>query len=76
MSKTQGSLRVICGQFCMINRASEKDREKSHLLSVHREFTLNEIKGDRERDERIDIFSSPFGSPPYERRKITLKLLP
>ena len=23
---------------------------------------LKEIKGDRQRDERIDIFSSPFGS--------------
>lgn len=63
LSKTQGSLGVISGQFCMINHAPEKARKKkSHLLSVHWEFTLKEIKGDRQRDERIDIFSSPFGS--------------
>lgn len=29
---------------------------------MHWRFTLKEIKGDRQRDERIDIFSSPFGS--------------
>lgn len=67
----KGSLGVISGQFCMINHAPEEDErrrkkkrkeKKSHLLSVHREFMLKEIKGDRQRDERIDIFSSPFGS--------------
>ena len=69
----KGSLGVISGQFCMINHAPEEEerrrkkkkkekRKKSHLLSVHREFMLKEIKGDRQRDERIDIFSSPFGS--------------
>ncbi len=63
LNKTQGSLGVISGQFCMINHAPEKDRKiKSHLLSVYWEFMLKEIKGDRQRDERIDIFSSPFGS--------------
>lgn len=68
LNKTQGSLGVIFGQFCMINHAPEKDderereRKKSHLLFVHWEFVLKEIKGDRQRDERIDIFSSPFGS--------------
>ena len=40
----------------------QREKKKSHLLSVRWGFMLKEIKGDRQRDERIDIFSSPFGS--------------
>lgn len=77
MSKTQGSLGVISGQFCMINHALEKDRREKknpiYFLCIENSCWKRSKGTDKEMREST---SSRLHLAPYERKKITLKPLP
>lgn len=79
-SKTQGSLEVISGQFCMINHAPEKVRGKEecgeggiYFLCIGNSCWKRSKGTDKEMREST---SSRLHLAPCERRKITLKLMP
>lgn len=75
-SKTQGSLGVISGKFCMINHALEEERKKKnpiYFLCIEDSRWKRSKGTDKEMREST---SSRLHLAPYERKKITLKLLP